>query len=212
MLPPSRISAGSLPLKASLQGALRRFAERGMRIGQIPGTAVPIGDFHRHARRQMLFQMRFRPVSESSSPILIRHEPKGQLRHRVAGDHGLGPRTLITAADAVDLRRRARPQIARACCNLFRRKAPGAPVSSRISLSPSIGSFAPGFALPIFERLHLVVESFDRDVAIRRRAKSRASCASAVIGFATAPPNMPECKSIFAPVIFTSSAVTPRKP
>ena len=34
----------------------------------------------------------------------------------------------------------------------------------------------------------------------------------AVTGFATEPPNTPECKSIFAPVTLTSSAVTPRKP
>src|SRR6478735_6301098 len=40
-----------------LQSALRRFAELGMRISQIPGTAVPLVDFHRYSGRKMFFQM-----------------------------------------------------------------------------------------------------------------------------------------------------------
>ena len=36
--------------------------------------------------------------------------------------------------------------------------------------------------------------------------------ARAVAGFATAPPKIPECKSIFGPVTLTSSAATPRNP
>ena len=41
--------------------------------------------------------------------ILIRHEPAGDLRVRLAGDHGLLPRSLVAAPHAVDLERRPRP-------------------------------------------------------------------------------------------------------
>src|SRR6185436_12672289 len=40
-----------------LQSALRRLSHPGVRIGQIPRATVPVDDLHRHAGRQMFFEM-----------------------------------------------------------------------------------------------------------------------------------------------------------
>ena len=63
MLPPSRMSATSLP-NACFSAVCAASPKAGMRIGQIPRAAVAIDDFHRHAGRQMFFQMLVRPVSK----------------------------------------------------------------------------------------------------------------------------------------------------
>ena len=43
--------------------------------------------------------------------VLARHQPAGDLHRRLRGDHGLGADALVAAGDAVELHRRARPDL-----------------------------------------------------------------------------------------------------
>ena len=61
-----------------------------------------------HARRTTFLQM-FLRQGEDLFAVLIRNETESKLGHRLAPDHRLGPLPLVTAAESVDLRRRARP-------------------------------------------------------------------------------------------------------
>ena len=78
-------------------------------------------------------------------------------------DHGLGSHPLITAADAIDLRGRPSPDSFERAVTLFAKKGGRAGFLQDFLVAID-RQFAPGFPLPIFQRLHLVVESLDRDV------------------------------------------------
>src|SRR3954454_15003556 len=88
---------------------------------------------------------------------LIRHEPERELRHRMARDHRLRPLPLITAADAVDLGSRTRPEpFQRAVA--FLAEEPGRTGLTEDFLVAIDRQFPPSLALPILQRLHRVVE------------------------------------------------------
>ena len=154
MLPPSRISAGSLleRLCATRAAPLarRRNADRSNTRDR-----CALGDFHRHPGRQMFFADASSPAHKISSPILIRHEPEGQLGHRVTGDHGLRSCTLITAADAVDLRGRPRPESLERAVTLFAKKSGRAgllqnflvAIDRQVCARPSRSQSSSGFTL-----------------------------------------------------------------
>ena len=143
-----------------------------MRIGQIPGTAVSLDDLHRHARRQMFFEMFFHQL-QNRGAVLVGHQSKSQLRHRMTGDDRFGPLPLVTAADAVDLGGWSRPESLQ-CAEPFFPEERGRTGLIKNLLVRLDRKLAPRFALPILERLDLIVKSFDRDVSICRRATSRA--------------------------------------
>ena len=135
-----------------------------MRIGQIPRSAVAVGNFHLHAWRQMFLQMRARQFQDFRA-ILIRDEPKSQLRHCFASDHGLRPLPLITAADSIYFRSRAAPDSFRRAVAFFAEEL-GHPCFLADFLVDIDRQFPPRLALPIFKRLDSIVETFDRDVAV----------------------------------------------
>ena len=166
-----------LAVKGDAQGTLRGLPHFRIRIGQIPRAAVAIGNLHRHARRQVFSQMRLREFKDFFAE-LIRHEPKSQFRHGVTGDHGLSPLPLVTAADAVDLRRGPRPQTLERAVTLFAEERGRACLIQHFLVAIE-GKFAPGLALPIFQRLHLVVETCDRDapfLVMQGREQLRQRC------------------------------------
>src|SRR5664279_5461141 len=103
------------------QCALRGLPDRRMRISQVPRPTVASRNFHRDARRQMLFEMSGGEIQDLFT-ILIGHEPEGELGHRMAPDYGFGSNTLVTATDAIDLRRRPPPDSFQRGVTLFAKK------------------------------------------------------------------------------------------
>jgi hypothetical protein len=78
-------------------------------------------DLHRHARRQMFFQVP-RGEIQDVVPVLVRHHAEGDLGHRVAGDDRFRSHALVTTADAVDLRGGPPPNSLKRAVTLFAEK------------------------------------------------------------------------------------------
>src|SRR5437588_8126151 len=92
--------------------------------------------------------------------LLFGNETKCQVRHRVTGNHRLGPLPLIAAADSVDLGGRPCPNTLHRIVTGFAEKFRRARFLEN-QLVAIDWKFAPRFTLPIFEWLDAIVESRD---------------------------------------------------
>src|SRR5947207_11541682 len=92
--------------------------------------------------------------------FLFGNETKCQFRHRVTGNHRLGPLPLIAAADSVDLGGRPCPNTLHRIVTGFAEKFRRARFLEN-QLVAIDWKFAPRFTLPIFEWLDAIVESRD---------------------------------------------------
>ncbi len=96
--------------------------------------------------------------------VLVGHEPEREFPHGLAGQDGLGPLALVTAADAVDFGRRARP-------NAFHRRVAFLPAQGRRAghleqLGFLQRKMLPRLPFPRRERLHVLVKAVDLDLEI----------------------------------------------
>src|SRR5690349_13341118 len=83
----------------------------------------------------------------------------------MTGDNRFRSRSLITAADAVDLRGRPRPKTLEGAKVFFAKERGRTGLLENFMISID-WQFAPRFSFPIFQRFDVVVEAFNRDVPI----------------------------------------------
>ncbi len=92
------------------------------------------------------------------------HEAKSQLGHRAAGQNGLGPLALVAGADAVDLRRRPRPDaLERGEFFLPAQRRDAGHAQEHIVIHRQLAPAAP---FPCRHRLHAIVKAVDRHLQI----------------------------------------------
>src|SRR5437762_9470970 len=104
-----------------------------------------------------MFLQMFLGETEDVVAVLVRHQTERELRHRVTRNDGLGSHPLVTAADTVELGGRTSPNSFERRVGLFakERRSAGLVEDRFVAIDRQ---FAPSFALPVFEGLHLVVE------------------------------------------------------
>src|SRR5207253_9395358 len=97
-----------ITIESMFERALRGFAVFGIGIGEIPWARMTGSYIETYSRWTIFLKMFLRQRSNFVA-VLIRNEPESQLGECFATNHRLGASTLVSPAQPVDFRRRARP-------------------------------------------------------------------------------------------------------